>query len=130
MVRSLFSRSCVGLFLAIGVSACAPAVQHIQYRHDIPARQLGCPLDIYGRDQVIERANEQIGEVWIHDSGFSVDCGQEVVRGLMRDKACKNGADAVAVLKESFPNFWTSTCYRVKAHFLRYTDEDPRTGAD
>ena len=91
---------------------------------------MGCPLDIYERGQVIERANERIGEVWIHDTAFSVDCGQEVVRGLMRDKACKNGADAVAVLKESFPSLWTSTCYRVKAYFLRYTDEDPRTGAD
>ena len=34
-------------------------------------------------------------------------------------------ADAVEVYRESDPDF-LSTCYRVKARFLRFIDEDPR----
>ena len=116
-------QSVMAVMLLTAALACAPSVQHIKYRGDVPAKLGHCELDVYERGQRIERAHERIGEVWIHDSGFSVRCGKEVVRSLTRDRACDTGADAIEVHKESFPD-WFSTCYRIKVYFLRYTDED------
>ena len=113
----------MAVMLLTAVLACAASVQHIKYHDDIPAKPGDCELDVYERGQRIERAHERIGEVWIHDSGFSVKCGKEVVRSLTRDRACDTGADAIEVHKESFPDL-LSTCYRIKAYFLLYTDEE------
>ena len=54
-------------------------------------------------------------------------CGKEDVRSRVREEACRMGADAVEVYRESDPmsSPLLSSCYRVKARFLRFIDEAP-----
>jgi len=110
---------------AILVAGCSPAVQHIKYEASLRAPKASdCHPDVYERGVAVERPYELIGEVWIHDTGFSVDCGRDVVRATMRERACETGADGIVVAKESFPHPLGSTCYRVKAYFIAYAETD------
>ncbi len=106
--------------LSLSVLACAPAVRHVRYDHvTLAPLDADCSLDIYEIGETIAKPHDRVGEVYIHDTMFSVNCGREVVRGLMRARACATGADGVEIVKESFPDLF-STCYRVKAEFLKF----------
>jgi hypothetical protein len=118
-VRLVFTVTAIA---AIAVIGCSPAVQHIPYeRSAYTPKPATCIPDLYETGFRIVKPHELIGEVWIHDTGFTGNCGKDAVREIMRRRACANGADAIRIVRESFPSFWSS-CYRVKAYFVAYAD--------
>jgi hypothetical protein len=89
---------------------------------ELSPRALDCSLRVYEVAELVDREYEVIGDIYIHDTGFTVSrCGKQDVRARVRREACQMGADGVEIYRESHPD-WLSTCYRVKARFLRFTD--------
>lgn len=109
--------------LSFSTPACSPVVNHVRYDHvTLAPLEAGCELDIYEIGETITKEYDRVGEIYIHDSMFSVDCGRDGVRDLMRERACATGADGVEIIKESYPDAF-STCYRVRAEFLKFHDD-------
>lgn len=63
---------------------------------------------------------KRIGRIKLGDTGFSSNCDEEDALRIIEREACELRADAVNIIEETRPNFW-STCYRAEAEFLKKT---------
>jgi len=110
----------VVLLVALG---CAPSIDIALSQGDAASKPPNCELDIYEPGLLpADHVLPVVGEVDIHDSGFTVDCGKARIRQLLRERACEAGADAIEIVQEKNPDL-ISSCYRVKARLIRYADE-------
>ena len=66
--------------------------------------------------------SELIGDVKIGDSGFSVDCGYNKVMTEAMSMARKAGANIIKINELKEPDFFGSSCYRLKAKIYRNMD--------
>ena len=107
------------LFSAIGMSACAPSLKATVYKEDLPSRPVGCELEIFGEYDTIRRKTEVLAIISVGETGFSIGCGADVMMELIRDNACKAGADAVRVYDIQEPDF-LGTCWRAQAILIAY----------
>lgn len=104
------------------LSGCSSTVK---YDNSLPettnlSKDSNCNLDIAIPPNNLQGSLSKAGDVFIGDSGFSLDCGWDTVMQKLRGKACSVGADAVQVTSVKPPDFF-STCYRVDASFYLYT---------
>ena len=114
------------VFLVL-VTGCTPAVKIHTTGKSLAMRSPDCNVRVYELAELVDREYEVLGDIYIHDTGFTMfKCGKEDVRARVYQEACRMGADAVEVYRETDPmsTALMSTCYRVKARFLRFTDED------
>jgi hypothetical protein len=77
-----------------------------------------CELIVRPADYRFDPGCREIGDVYIGDTGFSVNCGLEQVMDIVRGEACRAGADAAQVVAHHEPSFFGSTCHQVRARFL------------
>jgi hypothetical protein len=113
--------------LLVLATGCTPGVKIHTAGRSAAAREPNCPLRVYELEEIVDREYEVLGDIYIHDTGFTVvKCGEADVRARVRQEACRMGADAVEIYRETHPmsTALMSTCYRVKARFLRFTDEE------
>lgn len=68
--------------------------------------------------------SELIGEIKIGDSGFSVDCGYNKVLTEAQNMARKAGANIIQIIDLKEPNFFGSSCYRMKAKIYRNVSDE------
>ncbi len=66
---------------------------------------------------------KKIGEIKIDDSGFSINCEESDVIKILKDEACKCGADVVNIIKEKRADI-ISSCYRATAEFIKIENND------
>jgi hypothetical protein len=86
-----------------------------------PKRPADCTVEFFDAHEEPRGRFRQIGHIYFHDTGFSLNCKRPQILRRLEEEACKAGADAVDIYRESYPNAWT-TCYRVKAHLLERID--------
>ncbi|NVO32938.1 hypothetical protein, partial [Hymenobacter lapidiphilus] len=72
-------------------------------------------------DQVFEGPAEELGDIVIRDSGFTLSCDYETVVALASDKARALGANALRIYEHRLPSMM-STCHQIRARALRLTD--------
>ncbi|MBT2556339.1 hypothetical protein J7E24_00930 [Hymenobacter sp. ISL-91] len=72
-------------------------------------------------DQVFEGPAEELGDIVIRDSGFTLSCDYETVVALASDKARALGANALRIYEHKVPSM-RSTCHQIRARALRLTD--------
>lgn len=106
--------------LAIGFfTGCNTAVTTVDYTTSTETGAM-CDLDVYTDGLMISRPVMAIGAVSVRDSGFTLNCSQEVVMSQIRNAACEAGADAIQMVNVMPPSFFGSSCFQASARFLKY----------
>lgn len=103
-------------FIVLALQACAPSKALLvdRQRESLPAN---CPTKTLSSFEVPLDRYDQIATVTFGDTGFSVICDKATVHEAMRAEACIVGANAVLLVHEEHPNWW-STCYRAAAKLV------------
>src|SRR5450759_405719 len=82
------------------------------------------PLDykqevvVIGLDGQVPNNSEELGEVKIGDSGFSTNCGYEIVIEKAKLEARKIGGNAIKITEHRPPTVM-NPCHRISARILR-----------
>ena len=105
---------CVGL-----LAGCEPSVKSVNYEQAGETPQM-CELDVYAEGLTVSETYKVVGQVEVSDTGFSINCGQDVVMTKIKTKACEANADAIQMLWVSHPSWYGSTCFQAGARFLKY----------
>lgn len=76
------------------------------------------------KDDVLPNNSEFIGDIKIGDSGFTTDCGYNKVVSDATNSAKSAGANIVQIIEVKEPNFFGSSCYRIKAKMYRNLNKE------
>ncbi len=116
--------SIVGLALAL--CACSSRMDFQAVRYPWVAARTpkapGCELSVLAHgDRHVEDC-EAIGDVFVGDTGWSIDCGGERVLRDIEAEACRAGADTITVrpLEDG-----VSSCYQARAMLFVCNAEAP-----
>ena len=109
--------------VAMIMAACSPAVFVHADKTAEPLPENCSPVFLELGTPVPANAF-RIAEVYVGDSGFSINCGKDNAREAVRKQACKAGADIVSIVSVSEPNF-LSDCYRIKAQLYKTVQPSP-----
>jgi len=60
----------------------------------------------------------RLGEVHVYDGGLAFNCDYETVLDQAQQLVAKAGGDTLKLTKISTPNFWVSSCYRIRGDVL------------
>jgi hypothetical protein len=71
------------------------------------------------KEDVLPNNSEFIGDIKIGDSGFTTDCGYNKVVADATNAARNSGANILQITEVKEPNFFGSSCYRIKAKIYR-----------
>ena len=88
------------------------------------------PLDyqqevaVIGLNQAEPDDAEFLGEVKIGDSGFSTNCGYDVVIDQAKLEARKVGGNAIKIINHTPPSAMGSSCHRITARILKLENID------
>ena len=83
--------------------------QPLDYKQDVV---------VIGLDKAEPNDSEYLGEVKIGDSGFSINCGYDVVIDQAKLEARKVGGNAIKIIKHNRPDI-ISSCHRITVRVLR-----------
>ena len=118
------------LFFLAGIillfTSCSPKLTSTIIK-SYPPLQYQEEVKVFGINVPPPPSAEKLGSVYIGDSGFSVNCGYDVVIDMAKMEARKVGGNAVKLTQHYLPDFWSS-CHRINADLLRidlnelYTD--------
>lgn len=118
----------VGLLLcALLLGACSQLVT-TSIRKQYPVLHYRDDVKVFALTDPFPENAEIIGVVTIDDTGFTTNCGWEVVLDKAKLEARKIGGNAVKITKHSLPNFFGSSCHRIVAAILK-TDSCPSAPA-
>ena len=79
---------------------------------------------ILGLYDSIPADSEELGIVKIGDSGFTVDCGWDVVIDYAKMEARKAGGNAIQIIEHTPPNPFGSSCHKIIAKIYRVNNFD------
>ena len=79
-----------------------------------------CNLDVYSEGLTVSERFKVIGEISLRDTGFTINCSQDLVMSRIRTAACSAGADAIQMYNVQPPSLLGSTCFQANARFLKY----------
>jgi hypothetical protein len=71
------------------------------------------------KNDVLPYNSEFIGDIKIGDSGFTTDCGYNKVVADATNSARNAGANIIQITEVKEPDFFMSSCYRIKAKIYR-----------
>ena len=89
-----------------------------------PAKPMGCALQVHPPEYRFPSGCREVGDVFVGDNGWSVDCGRDRVYRLVRDEACVFGADAAQIINQYGPDFGGSWCHEVRARFMECEEQE------
>ena len=121
----------VSVLSAWFLTGCESHITRTGYQ--LPAGQTSkslpkCTIAIQRNAKFDTNAVTILGSVHAGDTGFSTDCDEAVVLDTFAREACMLGADLINITEEKQPSFWTSTCYRASAQFLKFNDRKMAEG--
>ena len=108
----------IGLSLTFAVS-CAPSIKTVNYDTAGQTASM-CKLDVYSEGLTISETYKLLGEISVRDTGFSLNCGADVVLKKIKTAACDSGADAIQLFNVIQPSWTVSTCFQANARFISY----------
>ena len=106
------------LLLTFAVS-CSPSVKTVNYGTAGQTASM-CKLDVYSEGLTISETYKVLGEISVRDTGFSVNCGVDVVLNKIKTAACDSGADAIQLFNVIQPSWSGSLCFQANARFISY----------
>lgn len=111
----------ITVIILLILAGCSHSIR--RYGYDMDKRTLPndtCQISFLKNMRTDTTKFKIIGRIKLGDTGFSKKCHEDDALRILNREACILGADAVNLLDETRPNFW-STCYRVEAEFLKKT---------
>jgi hypothetical protein len=72
--------------------------------------------------RAVPKNAEEVGKLSITDTGFTVNCGYEFILEQAKLAARENGANIVKIIEHKTPNFFGSSCHRLKVAFYLLSD--------
>ena len=112
------------ILLVIIATGCAPTIKRIGYNsNDYSGNLDNCNPSIVKNQNYNSAGYKKIGEIKIDDSGFSTNCEESDVLKILKDEACKCGADVINIIEEKRADL-LSTCYRTTAELIKVENKD------
>ncbi len=108
---------------ALLLTSCAPKIttsitsnyKPLDYRVEIR---------VFGVEEGEPVNSEILGTIKIGDTGFTTNCGWDVVIEKAKMEARKVGGNALKITKHTPPNIWGSSCHQITATILKVDDFD------
>lgn len=114
-MRKIFLYATCSIFL---FSACAPKISTEVSKSYTPL-DANTEVRVFGLDESMPANAEKIGVVKIGDTGFSSNCGWEVVIDKAKTEARNAGGNAVKIVEHISPSTMGSSCHRISAFILK-----------
>lgn len=89
-----------------------------------PALDYKQDVVVIGLDQQVPDNSEEIGQVKIGDTGFTVNRGYDVVLEKAKLEARKAGGNAIKIIEHRPPTIMGSSCHRITAKILKVENID------
>jgi hypothetical protein len=99
---------------------CAPQITRTGYEEPLD-KSKSCDVIIKENAGIDESIGKVIGEIDVDDNGFSINCGEKEVLLILKQEACSIRADMINLEEIKRPDIGSS-CYRVKAQFIRLNE--------
>lgn len=105
----------------IFISSCNPTISTslsntyppLDYKHEVV---------VIGMEQEQPPDAEVLGQVKIGDSGFTTNCGYDIVLEKAKLEARKVGGNAIKIIEHNPPTIMGSNCHRIRANILKIAD--------
>ena len=111
----------IGCLLTL--SSCAPKIS-TSLNKNYAATDHSAEVRIFELHDPTPDNAEEIGVVKIGDTGFTTNCGWDVVIDKAKMEARKAGGNAIKITDHNPPNFFGSSCHRITAKILRVANLD------
>jgi hypothetical protein len=113
------------LFLTVLLffNACSPKIT-TTLKKTYPALDYKQEVLVIELNQAEPQGAEQLGLVKIGDTGFSKNCGYDVVIDKAKLEARKAGGNAIKIVQHTPPAAFGSSCHQIKAKILRIENVD------
>jgi hypothetical protein len=98
--------------------SCAPVVSTRLIR-SYPALPPADTVKLYDEKETVPGDAIELGTVKVDDSGFSTNCGWEVVIAKAKAEARKAGGNAIKIINHNPPSIFGSSCHRITALILK-----------
>lgn len=126
-------RRIVVLFIGgmILLGGCAPKIS-LNISKSYPTLDYKEDVRVFGLEDTIPLASEEIGTVKIKGSSFSTNCGWDIMLDKAMLEARKVGGNAIKITAHKPPSFMGSQCHQIKATILKIEnlDEIPTIAVD
>jgi hypothetical protein len=110
-------------FAMLALVACSPAVS-TNITKTYPALDYKEEVTVVGILQEVPAAAVLVGSVKIGDSGFSTDCGWDVVLNQAKTEARKAGGNVLKITSHTPPAAFGSSCDQITAKIYRIENAD------
>ncbi len=108
---------CIPFLVFLSLVSCAPKVS-TQVTKSYGPLNYAEEVHVYGVNET-PPPSEELGKVRIADTGFSIDCGYEVVIDKAKMEARKIGGNAIKIIEHILPGAFGSSCHRITASILK-----------
>ena len=109
--------------LCLGMAACAPGVK-IQSKQALAPLAAQEPFLIIKEGDGFNVPGEELGDIHIKDTGFTLFCDYDKVEALAVERAKGMGANTLWIYEHRLPSV-RSTCHQIRAKAMRLTDLTP-----
>ena len=104
--------------ILIFLSSCNPKVT-TSLMKSYPPIDYKQEIIVIGVNNVEPDSFEILGQVKIGDTGFSTNCGYDIVINKAKEEARKAGGNAIKIIKHTPPSGMGNTCHKITAKILK-----------
>jgi len=108
---------------ALIISSCTPKISTTVSKN-YSALDYRDEVRLLGLQDPVPTDSEELGEVKIGDSGFSTNCGWDLVIDNAKMEARKIGGNAIKITEHTPPSAMGSSCHRITAKILKVENFD------
>ncbi len=105
------------------ITACSPKITTSIIKN-YPPIDYQEEVRVIGLHDSVPADSEELGIVKIGDSGFTIDCGWDVVIDYAKMEARKAGGNAIQIIEHTPPNPFGSSCHRILAKIYKMNKFD------
>ncbi|MCK4661442.1 MAG: hypothetical protein KAT68_01145 [Bacteroidales bacterium] len=106
------------LIILIAFSSCNPKIS-TSISKSYPPLDYKQEVVVIGLNQQVPENSEVLGQVKISDTGFSTNCGYDIVTDKAKLEARKAGGNAIKIIEHKPPTAMGSSCHRITAIILK-----------
>jgi hypothetical protein len=106
------------LISTIVLSSCSPLISTTSTQ-TFTSLKTQEDVIVFQKEATLPKNIQLIGKTEIGDSGFTTNCGLDVMIEKAKIEARKIGANAIVITEHILPSIWGSSCHRIKADLVK-----------